>query len=88
MRYIRNPNVETSPVGDRVVLYDTQTRKAVVLNPTGAFLWTQLSTRKSADELAEQLQTRFAQVAREQLQTDVEACLHSLCEQKLLLEES
>ncbi len=88
MYYIQSSHVETSPVGDRVVLYDNVSRKAVVLNPTGAWLWVQLSTRSSPDELTDKLQTRFASVPREQLQADVEACLRDLSHQNLLHEEA
>lgn len=87
MRYLQSPHVETSPVGDRVVLYDNVSRKAIVLNPTGALLWAQLSTRSSADELAQSLQKRFADVDAAQLRADVDACLRSLLEQQLLHEE-
>ncbi len=88
MLYSRPSHIETSPVGDRVVLYDTVSRKAVVLNPTGAFLWAQLSTRSSVDELAQKLQERFAGVEAARLRADVEACLQSLIAQQLLHQEA
>ena len=88
MRYSQSPAVETSPVGDRVVLYDNASRKAIVLNPTGAWLWQQLSTPSSAAELTQKLQARFSNVDAAQVQADVEACLKSLVEQELLHEEA
>lgn len=88
MYYSQNSTVEASPVGDRVVLYDNASRKAVVLNPTGAWLWGQLSTRCSTDELVQKLQVRFPDVDAAQISADVETCLRDLTQQQLLLEEA
>ncbi len=88
MRYSRPSHVETSPVGDRVVLYDSVSRKALVLNPTGALLWATLSTPSSADELAQTLKNRYANVELAQLRADVEACLQSLLAQQFLHQEA
>lgn len=82
--YHRNIAIETSPVGDRVVLYHSVSRKAIVLNPTGAWLWQALSTPQSMQQLAQQLQARFPSVAAAQIQQDVENCLRQLAEQELL----
>lgn len=87
MRYRQNTSVETTSVGDRVVLYETITRKAIVLNPTGAWLWQQLHAPRRANELAQLLQLRYASVPLAILQADVEACLRDLNEQKLLCED-
>ena len=88
MLYSQSSSVETSSVGDRVVLYDNLSRKAVVLNPTGALLWKQLKTPHSTDQLAQSLQIQFPQVEAAQLQADVENCLRELLQQQLLLQES
>lgn len=88
IRFCRSRAIETSPVGDRVVLYATVSRKAIVLNPTGAWLWQALSTPQTSAELAQQLQSRFPSVAPAQIQEDVEACLRQLSEQELLQQEA
>ncbi len=87
-RYRRSDSVETSPVGDRVVLYEGGSRKAVVLNPTGAWLWQQLSSPRTADELSQQLQARFPATDAAQVRADVESCLHDLVRQELLQTEA
>lgn len=87
MRYIPLASVETSVIGDRVVLYDNASRKAVVLNPTGALLWRQLKTPQNATELAQFLQSKFPQIEAAQLQNDVETCLRDLMQQNLLRED-
>lgn len=88
MRFSRSDSIETSPVGERVVLYDPRSRKAVVLNPTGAWLWKTLSTPQSAEALSRQLQARFPSVEAAQIQQDVENCLRQLTEQELLHADS
>jgi sensor domain CHASE-containing protein len=87
-RFRRSDSVETSPVGDRVVLYDGRSRKAIVLNPTGAWLWQQLSHTHTVDELSQQLQTRFPATDAAQIRADVENCLQDLVRQELLQTEA
>jgi hypothetical protein len=88
MRYSRGSSIDASPVGDRVVLYDRNSRKAVVLNPTGAWLWQALSTPQTADELSQQLHARFPSTQAAQVKADVEICLRDLTKQQLLHEEA
>ena len=88
MHYSQSPTGETSPVGDRIVFYDNASRKAVVLNPTGAWLCQQLSTRLSVDELVQKLRARFASVDATQIRADVEKCLCDPTQQQLLREEA
>lgn len=84
MRYSQSTSIETSTIGDRVVLYDCVSRKAVVLNPTGTLLWHEMKTPRDAAQLAQFLQARFPQIEAAQLQNDVETCLHDLMQQQLL----
>ena len=69
------------------MLYDTRSRKAIVLNPTGAWLWNSLSTPQSVSELSQQLQSRFPAVEAAQIQKDVEECLRQLTEQKAVQQQ-
>ena len=71
-----------------MVLYDNRVGKAVVLNATGAWLWGQLDTHFTAEELAGRLQERFPKVDAAKVRNDVDACLRSLLDQDLLSEES
>ncbi|HEX8236176.1 MAG TPA: PqqD family protein [Abditibacteriaceae bacterium] len=75
-------------MGDRVVLYEGRSRKAVVLNPTGAWLWQQLNGSQTVDELSERLQARFPATDAAQIRADVESCLHDLVRQELLQTEA
>ncbi|HET7378578.1 MAG TPA: PqqD family protein [Gaiellales bacterium] len=57
--YTRNRRVDVSRVGRRAVLYHRDSREAVVLNPTGSWLWDQLSSQRTADELAAAMQRHY-----------------------------
>ena len=65
-----NRRVEVSRVGSRAVLYNRDSREAVVLNPTGSWLWEQLASGRTADDLAAALQQRYG-LSREQASQDV-----------------
>lgn len=70
------------------MLYEGRSRKAVVLNPTGAWLWQQLNGSQTVDELSERLQARFPATDAAQIRADVESCLHDLVRQELLQTEA
>jgi hypothetical protein len=66
------------------VLYHRTSRKAVVLNPTGSFIWQLLATPQTLGALAERLQARFPELAEEQARGDVEVFLHELLQHGLV----
>ena len=57
--YIRSERVDISRVGARAVLYHRDSRKALVLNPSGSWLWDQLASARSRDQLATALQEKY-----------------------------
>jgi hypothetical protein len=77
-RYQRSPHVETSTVGDRVVLYHPERKIAVVLNPTGSWLWGILTGAETSSGLATLLRERFSEVSPEQALGDVSTLLTDL----------
>ncbi len=83
-RYRWSSLVDPSTVGDRVVLYHRQSKKALVLNPTGARLWSRLDTPRTESELAESLATHFPSLSVEQARTDTAAFVASLVVEGLL----
>jgi len=85
LRYQRSPQAEESRVGDRVVLYLLDSRKAVVLNPTGSSLWHVLATPHTAQALAEYLQSQFPELTAEQAASDVTVFLQELLEHELVI---
>jgi hypothetical protein len=75
--YARSPRVDVSRVGERSVLYHRENREALVLNASGSWLWDQLSTPRSGEELAAALQSRY-KLSPEQAAQDVERFLDDL----------
>jgi hypothetical protein len=82
-----SPDVDASSVGNRVVLYHRTSRKAVVLNPTGSYLWEELASPKTAEELSAALTRRFPAVDAEAARRDVDAFLAELAREGLLATE-
>jgi hypothetical protein len=85
--YRRSPQAEESKVGDRSVLYHRVSRKAIVLNPTGATIWQLLASPQTVTALAARLSTQFPSVAEEQAQHDVTAFLQDLSTHDLIVRE-
>jgi hypothetical protein len=77
-RYSRSADATESTVGDRVVLYHRISRTALVLNPTGTWIWQQLASPRHAGELATSLRTRFQSIDKAQADRDVAAFLDDL----------
>jgi hypothetical protein len=76
--YSRSPDASASTVGDRVVLYHRTSRAALVLNPTGSWMWQQLTSPRTADALANDLRARFPSLSDDDARRDVEAFLADL----------
>lgn len=86
--FVRSQKIENSRVGERNVLYHRDSGKAIVLNPTGSWLWEQLSTPQTAEALIAVLQQRFPEVSPEQALRDVEAFLDELKEHQAVTSEA
>lgn len=82
----RSAQIETSDVGERVVLYHRVSGKSLVLNPTGSWLWRQLTVPLSAADLAARLRQQFPTLDETTAQRDVEAYLRALSEHDALLQ--
>ena len=76
--YRRSELVDTSQVGDRVVLYHRESGESLVLNPTGARLWEWLDDTHHFDDLADRLAQENAPVEPEQVMEDVLTFLRQL----------
>lgn len=76
--YARSEHVEVSTVGDRVVLYHRTSRSALVLNPTGSWLWERLATPARPEDLTAVLRARFPALTPEAAVRDVASFLDEL----------
>lgn len=81
----RNPSAQTHPSGERVVVFHSQTKDSIVLNPTGSWLWQQLEAPKTEGELVEALKSEFPDVDAEMLSSDLKAYIQELCENSILV---
>jgi hypothetical protein len=78
LTYAQAGDVETSVAGDRVVLYHRRSRHALVLNPTGSWIWGLLLEPTSLAGLISELRCRYPAVSLEQAERDVTALLDDL----------
>ncbi len=76
--YERATTVDSSLAGDRVVLYERQSRSAIVLNPTGTHLWQTLTAPQTAVQLRDSLIALYPGLEEERATRDVEAFLTDL----------
>ena len=83
-RFKQSGDVQSSAVGDRVVLLHRRTQKSIVLNPTGASLWNALATPTTAADLAGRLLAAHTELTPDRAASDVAAYLEQLCEQELV----
>lgn len=82
--YTRSPQASASTVGDRVVLYHGGTRAALVLNPTGSWIWQQLARPRTAGALASDLRVRFPELSESDAARDVDAFLAELLQHTMV----
>jgi hypothetical protein len=83
-RYCQSPHATESTVGDRVVLYHRVSQTAIVLNPTGTWMWRHMKTPRAAEDLARELRARFDAVDEAQAAQDVAAFLDDLSKHALI----
>lgn len=79
-----SPDVDASSVGDRVVLYHRGTRQALVLNPSGSYLWRLLDEGRTAGALAAALAVHYPGLDAGRAAADVAAFLAELGRHEML----
>ena len=77
-QYTRSAHAVATPVGDRVVLYHGVSRTAIVLNPTGTWMWSRLERPRTGNDLAVDLRTRYPGLSTVAAERDVSAFLAEL----------
>ncbi len=82
--YERAASVDSSLAGDRVVLYERQSRSAIVLNPTGTHLWQTLTQPQTAEQLSTALRALYPTLNSGQAMRDVETFLNDLSAKQLV----
>jgi hypothetical protein len=74
----RNAQIEMSPVGDEIILFDPKATRFLLLNRTSSFLWQQLEKPKTAEELTEDVCRSFGGTVSSQVLGDVERALQEM----------
>jgi hypothetical protein len=82
--YRRAEAVERTLIGDRVVLYQKTHGTAVVLNPTGSWLWDRLEAPQRTSDLVRALVEHYAGLSEDRARSDVSAFLAELSAHRLL----
>ena len=82
--YERAASVDSSLAGDRAVLYERESRSAIVLNPSGTHLWQSLRTPQNALELRASLRALYPALDEDVAARDVEAFLRELGDKGLV----
>lgn len=85
VKHCRSTQVETSHVGDRVILFDRGSLKSLVLNPSGARVWDMLCEPQTNEELAAQLVSHFSGLPMEQATNDLTTYLDALVDQGVVV---
>lgn len=83
----RGALVDTSFVGERAILYQRESRQAIVLNPTGTTLWQFLSEPQTREQLTQKLCERFEGLETERARADVETFITDLTAREVLESE-
>ena len=76
--YVATAGLETAPLQDGSVLYNLKTGKFVMLNRSASFLWTELSSPKSLDDLTHRLLAAFPDMSSASAGPDIGKALTEL----------
>lgn len=82
----RARRIDTSFVGDRVVLYARDAQKALVLNPTGAWLWKLLGSPQQTSQLVEKLAENHPLIEPQRVAADVAEYVRELVQHGVVVE--
>lgn len=86
MHYQRNDEIKTTLMPDgHVVLFDTKTEWAQVLNPVGALVWEYCDGATSVTEMADEI-AKLLEYDKTALQGDINSLVAELLSQGLIKE--
>lgn len=80
----RAVDVQSTPVGERLVLFNRATGASIVLNPSAAVLWGALEQPSTAEDLAGHLCRRHEGLSAERATEDVNRCLCQFTSQAIV----
>ena len=80
----RSADVQSTHVGERVVLFHRVTGKSMVLNPAAAILWAALGEPATVTDLGEKLCRRHPGLSPERAAEDAARCIEQLVTESLV----
>lgn len=84
----QNDGVEMAPLRDDAILFNPKSNRFCVLNRTSSFIWNQLKSPASPEQIAEALCVNFTGVAPGEALRDVEQALSQFLDLELVAEAS
>ena len=82
--FLRSAEVQSTRVGERVVLFHRGTGKSIVLNPAAAMLWGTLGEPATVGELAERLCRHYPGLSPDRAAEDAARCIEQLAAESLV----
>ncbi len=82
--FVAAKGLETTPLAEGAVLFHPKLGKFVMLNLSAAFLWSELATPKTEEELAHRFAANFTEAGPETSRQDVREALAKLRELELV----
>jgi hypothetical protein len=86
VRFQRNPGIEAAPLERESILFNPTVNKFYLLNRSAAFIWEQLQSPASAEEIAASLCRSFGGVAETQAREDVRSTLEEMLSHSVIEE--
>lgn len=74
----RNPTIEEAPLQNELMLYDPESGRFFVLNPTMAFLWKRCDGSRGISDIAQELSGAFQGVDPDGARADLDRALAEL----------
>ena len=84
----QNPEVETSPIQEELIVFNPRSGKFCILNQTSTSIWTLLKIPCSTEQMAEAITRTYGGVDIGQARQDVELMLQEMLNLELVVQEN
>lgn len=81
----RNPKAETASMNDEAMVFDPEKSQFFQLNPTAAFLWSQLVEPRTAEWLADEVSHHFEGTSAVEVVRDVDRLVEQMLAHQLIV---
>lgn len=84
----QNPEVETSPIRDELIIFNPGNQRFCILNRTSTSIWMLLKVPSSAEQITEEIERTFAGAHVAGVRQDVEVMLQEMLTLGLVVTEN